>query len=304
MAKKQKSFPNNLGKQPEVSDPTGKANANPSRSCQLLDMAKVVLAILIIPIILLFFSGRFQYADIFGVIGLLVRNVASEALISNFLFEAQSLAIQLLAIIIGASLLFRMSGITQATLDKLSKRWYWKILKHLLTSKEEKRPWHIYSGYFLLLLILAPVLGLYLADVPQFEALLRQAKGLPDDAPLDYAEKNYAATVESLPMLTMVLLATRILSRIGVKILGTDIGLFVIAIFISESIFLASARNVPLEVMQNIANPGYPADAVSSGLVLYGYSFAGASIALFLDWVIVVKFMQWIDDRIKKTSKV
>lgn len=276
----------------------------PSKKRQLANVLIVAAVIAVIPFLLLFVSGRIQHIDVSSTFESIWNDIFKPDSAYNFIYEAPVLAIQLIAITIGVSLLFRVGGISQNTLDILSEKWYWKLFlfKYIIVPRNKKQVWHIYAGYFVLLLSLSPSMALYMADTESFEKMIRANYNISDEVEIESSFKLYIAMITSIPMLSMILLFTRVLSRIDLKILDTNIGVFVIAVFVSEAILIVAAGNNPLSVLDNIANPVNTESNARGGLEMYGFIFVIAAIVTVLDWFVAERIIRWFENRMKKLA--
>jgi hypothetical protein len=240
----------------------------------------VIIAIMIaIPLVLLIASDRLQYIDLGITLDQIWASLSSTDTQRNVPAQIAALAVILVIMVFAISLLFRVS-INDETYNYLKNKWYWKhFFKYVvvvLQEQREKQTWHIIVGYFIAILIF----------IESF-AMNIHAEGITD------VEKDaYRAFVISVPMITTVILATRILSKLNIKLIGVNIGVFVVSVYVAEAIFLVSAGAGPLVIFDNMGNPEKLEGNARAAVIIYGLIAISTFIAATVDWFVITRIMK------------
>ena len=159
-----------------------------------------------------------------------------------FLRAVGIIGVAILAAITSTALLFNLS-ILQGHEESIKSKWYWKpIIRHLVEPR--KHLYQLLLGYLIAIIFLNPLAGRYIVEGQQ----------IYEELGIKIEKVNfYQAMAISLPMITVTLFFARYLSRIErVQIMGSNIGIFIVAIYMSQLIFDISLGTTPLDQFLNI----------------------------------------------------
>jgi hypothetical protein len=213
---------------------------------------------------------RLHYIDPVEAFNEIIFQTTNSIQLSNVLYTIEEVSIGLVATVLSIALLFRVV-VPENTRKNIENKWYWKLFFRRLMIGE-RRVWQILIGYFITLLILTPTA----ADAT------RQYLG---------GEKieTYYIYLTTIPALTVVIIATRILSKLRLKLIDTNIGAFIMAVYVAEFIFSVSFGKTPLDQFINLISS--VDSAARAAFIIYEVTAVGAIAATIIDWFIITKVM-------------
>lgn len=251
----------------------------PSIWRQIGIIAIIVVVMIALPLVLLIASDRLQYIDLGITLDQIWASLTSTDTQRNVPAQIAALAVILVVMVFTISLLFKVT-IKDETYKYLKDKFYWKyFFKYIVVVSQEhreKQTWHIIVGYFIAILIF----------IESF-AMNIHAEGITD-----IEEDAYRAFVISVPMITTVILASRILSKLNIKLIGVNIGVLVVSVYVSEAIFLVSAGAGPFVIFDNMGNPEKLEANARAAVIIYGLIAISTFIAATVDWFVITKIMK------------
>ena len=145
--------------------------------------------------------------------------------------------------------------------------------------------------------MLTPILGNYVFEIHERDTNI----GIDTQrGNLDPGERKYDDMVRSVPMLTTILIATRVISQLKLKILESNIGIFIIAVLVAESLLVVAAGEMPQMIVYSFGGPGIDLGQAVGAVILYGLIVISSVIATILDYLIIKRLMWGLSMRLHR----
>jgi len=259
-------------------------------SKQLLKVIVAIFVITALPFVMLISSGHLQYVDVWVGYFFPIKFVIFE--IGNLMLatiEIISLLFALLAILAAISFLFKFE-IRSGGFNSNNAGRFEKFIFTYVFATDKKRPWQILAGYFLLLILLLPTFGLGVQSLhPTFTP--------PSSLGYNDLLVSYGVLTYSIPLLTAVIFFARILSRLSVNIIESNIGVFIIAVFIAQLIFNVASRpeQLPFDIIDGLAIPSFDTKYVQGDFEIYFLCICAAVVGTVVDYFVFRTFWsRWL----------
>lgn len=233
----------------------------------------LIIGIVSLPFLLLWSFGKFELIDFNHVFPLIYEQTVG-TIINNFVGFLLILLTAVILILISTILLFEIK-IEKDKEKEIQKTWYWKyFVKYLFNRK--RRLWHVMLGYYITIITLTPILSK--------EILLIQVL-------LNPMITNYQTLILAIIFITPILLLARVLSKLEFQILDTNLGVFIIMVYVSEVIFVViSGAYVPFEEFQSFLS--FNSNNIEGIFMAYGTLATMVFFVSGLDWFLVTKVLK------------
>lgn len=143
-------------------------------------------------------------------------------------------------------------------------------LERLLRRFTPKHSWHVLLGYFISILAFNPLIA---EEFGRTQSLLQSIT-------------LYQSYIVSSIIIATALVVARILSKLDLKIIDTNIGVFVILVYISSIIFASIATSyIPVEQLLNFIT--YGQKEAEGVFMIYFSELICALVAFSADWFVV-----------------
>ena len=234
----------------------------------------ITLGIIIsIPFIILGLTDGFKFVNFETAIPTIFTQILALPILNNTLIHLGIISLSVLTAIISITYLFEVK-FHDELLEKIGENRVGKfVVEHILIQK--KNGWHILLGYFLAILWID---SFVVYDFYNTQRLIQEIT-------------LYQSYVAIIPSIAAILLIARILSRFEIKIIGTNLGVFILLIYISQLLYQSAAVGVlPFEPLRKMA---FETEQNAEGVfMLYGSLIIISVIVAFLDWIIIRKIMK------------
>lgn len=226
-----------------------------------------IAGIMLFSLVILVVTGTFDDFDLGNAISQIFRQLINPEMTGNVLRYWTLAAAAIIASVISAAFLFEIN-ITSSTFVHIQHEWYWKyFLRHLII--KDKHGWHIMIGYFVSILIFHPVIA---EQVWEVQSRLQEIN-------------LYQAYIITIPVVSTILVVARVLSKLDLAIIDTNIGVLIVLIYVSEIIFLTVTLSfVPFEQLYGFVS--YPNEAQNQ-FIIYDSEVFAASLCMLADWLII-----------------
>jgi hypothetical protein len=236
------------------------------------NLAIVILCIVVPPVAYLLATGYYVQVNFGQVIGSVLLHFAFENYIVNISVDFQKLAIAVAVIVVSSAFLFEVK-LGEVTRKSLEQNRFGRRFLRIFTVRK-KRLWHIVVGYFLIIATLQPI-------------LTDQIYG--EDSFSSYVGKGSVV----IPLIAIIMITTRLLSKIDFLIIGTNIGVFIVAIYTSSiflEFFTPSFGTKPLDVLNSIFyDHPHP---IEDALILWNMAILYAVVISLIDRYIVTHWLK------------
>lgn len=229
--------------------------------------------IISIPFIILAITDGFKFVNFERAIPTIFTQILALPILNNTLIHLGIISLSVLTAIISITYLFEVK-FHDELLEKIEKNRVGKfIVQHILIQK--KNGWHILLGYFLAILWID---SFVVYDFYNTQRLMQEIT-------------LYQSYVAIIPSIAAILLTARILSRFEIKIIGINLGVFILLIYISQLLYQSVAVGVlPFEPLRKMA---FETEQNAEGVfMLYGSIIVISIIIVFIDWIIIRKIMK------------
>lgn len=234
----------------------------------------ITLGIIIsIPLIILVLTDGTKFVNFEKAIPIIFTQIIAMPILKNTLVHLGIISLSILTAIISITYLFEVK-FNDTLIEKIKTNRVGKfIIQHILI--QTKHGWHILVGYFLSILLID---SFVVYDFYNTQRLLQEIT-------------LYQSYVAIIPSIAAILLIARVLSRFDIKIIGTNLGVFILLIYISQLLYQSAAVGVlPFEPLRKLA---FDTEQNAEGVfMLYGSLVLISIIVVFLDWIIIRKIMK------------
>lgn len=234
---------------------------------QIIYLGITVFGFCLFPVILLILSNRLEFVNFNYAIPTIFIQLFSPNTLSNIPVYLSLLISTIIIAIVSTVLLF---DIQKSTIE-YAENWLEKILRYFTP----KHPWHILLGYFITILALNPLIA--------YEFMRTQATIQPITL--------YQSYVVSAIIIATGIVIARILSKLDLKIIDTNIGIFIIFVYVSAIIYASlSTAYIPVEQLTNFVT--YDPKSAEGVFMIYGSEIICTLIAFCIDWLVITKLLK------------
>lgn len=234
----------------------------------------VTLCIIIsIPFIILLSNDGLKFVNFEYSIPTIFTQILALSILKNTIIHLGIISLSILTALISITYLFEVN-INDKLIEKIEKNKIGKfVIEHILIQK--KHGWHILLGYFLSMLLID---SFVVYDFYNTQRIMHEIT-------------IYQAYVAIIPSIAAILLIARILSKFDIKVIGTNLGVFILLIYLSQLLYQSAAVGVlPFEPLRKMA---FEVEANAEGtFMLYGSLVLTTVIVVFLDWILIRKVMK------------
>ncbi len=238
-----------------------------------LSILITLVVLILIPFVILGIVDGFEFVNFERSIPIIFTQILSFPILQNTLTHLGIISISVFTAIVSITYLFEVK-IHDELIEKIEKNRLGKfIIRHILIQK--KNGWHILFGYFLAILWID---SFVVYDFYNTQRLMQEIT-------------LYQSYVAILPSIAAILFISRILSRFEIKIIGTNLGVFILIIYISQLLYQSVAVGaLPFEPLRKMA---FETETNAEGVfMLYGSLIIITVITTFVDWIIIRKIMK------------
>lgn len=223
---------------------------------------------ILFPFVLLLVSNRIQFVNFEYAVPTIFTQLFSFPTLKNIPMYLGLLVSTIIISIISTILLFDIPKSSETSYAE-------NRLERLLRRFTPKHSWHILLGYFISILAFNPLIA---EEFGRTQSTLQ---------PITL----YQSYIVSSIIIATALVVARILSKLELKIIDTNIGVFIILVYISSIIF-ASIRTsyIPVEQLLNfVMHHEKDAEGI---FMIYFSEFICTLIAFSVDWFVVRRIMK------------